>query len=142
MLALLIVLMLCACGSGKSVELNADNIENYLNISGEYTNSKVTNALVGNLSSSDIALETYAVRSGSFENVEITLCAEGGPKNALGDSWHLTGSEDDKIAITIKLPADGSFSDTYNISCMFTTQKLTGECKLTVVSASGTFVPG
>jgi len=147
LLITVIAFTLCACGGKKSVELTADNINDYIQFDGEFTNGKYTKSIV-NYAEAILEFQAYPVAVGKFENVEITLVATSNDHtftymNDLGNYWHLTNEDHDtkEIEFTFRLGVDGNFSKNYSVICRNNTGVLSGASEFKVVSVSGTFTP-
>lgn len=117
-LALVLCLSLCACGGkneaqSSKVELNEENILDYLNIEITYTKTGDRNILGNPVMEQTIKI--YPMRGGTFENVELLIferCEE----------WVAQSSEksasfvqcDNGYTLTkIKLPSDGNYTCTH-----------------------------
>ena len=158
----IVSLMLCltACGSGnantnsesivtekKTVSLTNDNIKNYVNFDGSFTNGDYTMGIV-NYAEATLEFQAYPVADGDFNNVEITLVGTSNEHtftymNDMGNYWHLSDADRDakNIEITFTLGVDGRFSKNYSVECLNNTGKLSGNCDFRVISVSGTFEP-
>lgn len=155
---IVLCLNLCACASTSEtsgnnisteetpatvvepIPLTADNITDFMSISGEYTESEYHKTLMYYVSTSVIDFQAYATSAGTFDNVEISvrLNVDGG---ALGTDWHLADTDDDYVKLTFKMPANGNYSHSYSIECDRNTSKLKGSCDFTILSVSGSFIP-
>lgn len=149
MLAAALALSLAACGGGdssggaasKEVELTAENITDYIALSGEFTESEYHQTILYYVSTSIIDFQAYSTVSGSFENVEITVRANIDDTGVLNEQWHLADSEEPGVEFTFKLPANGNYTHSYGIECDRNSGKLKGSCDFTIVSVSGTYMP-
>jgi len=161
LLAFAMVLSLAACGGTKApeptpeptpepvkeIELTKDNISDYVQFAGEFTEGKYTKSIV-NYADAVLEFQAYPVVAGKFNNVEITLDATSNDNtftymNSFGNYWHLSDADKDtkKIEFTFKLGVDGKFSKKYSVECLNNTGVLSGNSDFSVVSVSGTFKP-
>ncbi|MCQ2529279.1 MAG: hypothetical protein MJ108_09230 [Saccharofermentans sp.] len=148
---------LCGCGdessandsSSKSdeqtkVELTVDNVEEYLEINCEYVNATREQNVVGQwLKESDIKIETYAITSGSFENVEITLRFDLSSSDK-DENYHVQGNESlHTLESKFKVKANGDHDEVIGRMRCFSYINLdvkSGNAPYEIVSVSGTFV--
>ena len=150
-ISVVMALSVCACGGGstkaEAIELNSDNINEYVQFDGEFIDGKYTMGIV-NYAEATLDFQAYPVSAGKFNNVKITLIATSTDPaftymNNMGSYWHL--SDDDKdtkdIQFSFTLGVDGKFSKKYSVECMNNTGKLKGSSNFKVVSVEGTFMP-
>ena len=131
----------------EDVQLTKDNIEDYIQFDGEFTNGEYTMSIV-NYANATLEFQAYPVVSGKFNNVEITLIASSDDStftymNGFGNYWHLTDDDRDTkdIKFTFRLGVDGKFSKNYEVECLNNTGVLSGGSDFSIVSVSGTFIP-
>lgn len=118
LILILIVFLLTSCAPTQPAgaptqpaeeELTVDNLSNYLEFKYQFENPTIEKYSYFYFYHTDFSFKYYAVRGGSFNNVEIKV------EIALSDQWFVEGTEDEdgvfaqKIVTTIKLPATGSY---------------------------------
>lgn len=128
-LALVLCLPLCACSGGSEaqsskVELNEDNILDYLNIEITYTKTGDRNILGNPVMEQTIKI--YPTRGGTFENVELLIfewckdwVAESSEKNA-----SFAQSDNGYTVTKIKLPSDGNYTCTHKFDAEYGLAKM------------------
>ena len=157
---LLVLLALFACNSGKTtndgqgagsseqttapttVTLTTENVNDYLSITGVY--SKITRSTVMGYAGgdSDISLSIDPTVPGSFYNTVITV------EVTLTYGWDVASSDpaysddDGKLTTTIRLPANGSKSETHHlVGFMSFGEHNNQDVKIKVTAIEGTFKP-
>lgn len=136
-------------GKAASIELTKDNIETYLKFDGSFVDGTYTMGAIANWADAKLDFKTYPMSDGKFNNVEVTLVATSDDDaftymNAFGNYWHLEDAkdgEDKEIRFTVKIPFDGKFEKTYEVTCSNNTDELEGDCNFEIISASGEFIP-
>lgn len=153
--AIVMCISLVACGekstskqTSNEIQLTVDNIYTYLNITGKYEDSYYERGVLYYSSYSTVALETYGVQSGTFENVVLEVKAQLPDGHSVLESWEVktddsayNATDPTILSFSIRLPSDGRFNDTHNIICEQNSDKLEGSCDFEIVSVSGKFVP-
>lgn len=127
----------------EPIQLTRDNINNYINMRGEYKNGDYHKNLFYYVSTADLEFQAYSTVPGSFDNVEITVRVDLSDKDGqIGENWHIVNSADEsKVEFTFKMPSNGQYNSSYSIECNRSTWKLSGNSKLAIVSVSGTYIP-
>ena len=149
-IVLLLSICLTSCKASKEqneeapieVTLSASNINEYLNISGQYGEIERETQIGISFGSSDFTINVDPTVPGNFYNVSITL------KVRLTRGWNIASSDpafsenDGYLTTTIKLPANGSKEEIHSlIASMSYGNHNNQDVKIQVVSVSGTFVP-
>lgn len=144
---LLISICFTSCPSSQStqsteVTLSASNINEYLNISGQYGKIEKETQIGISFGYSDFTINIDPAVPGQFYNTSITL------KVDLTDGWDVSSSDpafsekDGYLTTTIKLPANGSKEEIHSlIACISYGFHNNQDVKIQIVSVSGTFVP-
>lgn len=149
LLVLIMTLSLCACGKDagkknddapKEVELTTDNIEDYLAFTFDYAEvTKKNNVLGIPHGYTEITLSTYAVRGGTFNNVEITV------EVPLSVGWEVSSSDKayvegdaDTLTCSFRLPANGDYSETHDLSSITAIDPKTN-VKYQITNVSGSY---
>ena len=154
-IVLLISICLTSCEASKEqnketpieetpieVTLSTSNINEYLNISGQYGKIERETKIGISFGYSDFTINVDPTVPGNFYNVSITL------KVLLTRGWNIASSDpafsenDGYLTTTIKLPANGSKEEIHSlIASMSYGNHNNQDVKIQIVSVSGTFVP-
>ncbi len=140
---------LSACSSQSKqpqpIELTIDNIEQYLTMQFEYMNFKSTRLGDSSLSvgSVELLLSTYTARSGSFDDVSITLeISTIGWKATSTDAAYIEEDDESTLILNFKLPSDGRYNETLKFGSFPTSSKPDlSYLMYTITNVSGTFIP-
>ena len=144
LLAALLCFTVCACGGApKTVELTTDNIEEYLSFNFAYGDVERQTKLGISFGYTDLTMKTYAISSGNFENVKITLSVP------LKNGWAVSSSDSaynkadsETLTITFTLPASGELTATHDlIASMVYSNPDNQNINYTITSVTGTFIP-
>ena len=149
-IALLLVVVMClslaACGkSEKEIQLTVDNFEDYFNISCSYGELETHKAIGINFAYVDTVIDVYQVSTGSLNNVKITLkvtTPNGWSLSSEDTAYSSSKNDGEEFSITINMPASGEYSETHRIGKAVETRKPTANCRIEIVSVSGTFTEG
>ena len=124
------------------VTLSASNINEYLNISGQYGKIERETKIGVSFGYSDFTINIDPAVPGQFYNTSITL------KVGLTHGWDVSSSDpafsekDGCLTTTIKLPANGSKEETHSLIASISYGNHNNQnVKIHIVSVSGTFVP-
>ena len=149
-ISLLLVVAMClslaACGkSKKEVQLTVDNFEDYFNVSCSYGEVKTHKAIGINFAYVDTNIDVYQVSTGSLNNVKITLkvtTPNGWSLSSEDNAYSSSKTDGKEFSVTINMPANGEYSETHRIGKAIETRKPTSNCRIEIVSVSGTFTEG
>ena len=124
------------------VTLSASNINEYLNISGQYGEIERETKIGISFGYSDFTINIDPAVPGQFYNTSITL------KVDLTYGWEVSSSDpafsenDGYLTTTIKLPANGSKEEIHSLIASTVYGNHDNQnVKIQIVSVSGTFVP-
>ena len=124
------------------VTLSASNINEYLNISGQYGKIERETKIGISFGYSDFTINIDPAVPGQFYNTSITL------KVDLTYGWDVSSSDpafsenDGYLTTTIKLPANGSKEEIHSLIASISYDNHNNrDVKIQIVSVSGTFVP-
>ena len=137
--------MLTAC-KPKPIELNIQNINQYLNMSMIYDDDSYYESYDYFVASHSINVvySTKAIKKGSFEDVVITI-EYTTPSNYEADSDDYAYVDMDTLNMKCSIPYDGQFNEIHNIHANsfggVYFQKPTELCNWKIVSVSGRFYP-
>lgn len=152
-LTLVLTLSLVACGGEPTettptappeVQLTAHNIKDYLAFEFDYSEVESKTKYDFTFGYTDITMKSYAVSSGSFNNVEITV------KIYLPFGWYVSSNDKaydenntDELVYSFRLPASGEYTTTHDlIASTVWSKPNSNTVSYVITSVSGTFVPG
>ena len=126
----------------KTVDLTIGNLREYLEISFTYGDMEKYNVSGLIFEDQETIMNIYPVRTGTLENVELTLkIMPPVGYYYIDDDVVFLDSDDfqSEFTLDIRLPADGNYTDTFWIKNIFEFGRPGSSCKVQVVSVSGTF---
>lgn len=123
------------------IELTEDNILDYLEVELTFSDFDYEYILYTYFSSGDVNIHTYAVEDGTFSQVRLVVRPVNIPTYMGTQEWYPTGDSDADIEFEFRLPADGEYDSSINITCANNSGTLNGSCDFEIVSVSGTFIP-
>lgn len=143
LLTFVLCFALCACGGPKEVVLTRENIEEYLAFDFNYGDVERQKKIGLTFGYTDLNVKAYAISSGSFENVKITLSIP------LNNGWSVSSSDsaydknnDETLTLSFNLPATGEYTSTHDLiaSVAFSDPK-NQNIRYSITEVSGTFIP-
>ena len=155
-LLLVMGLSLWSCGGGskeivpdelkevetKEIELTVDNIKDYLAFEFDYSKVERQTKIGISFGYTDITMRSYAVSSGSFNNVEITVeihLTNGWSVASSDEAYDRTNSE--VLTCSFRLPASGEYTDTHDlIAAGVYSNPDSKNVYYTITSVSGKFI--
>ena len=130
----------------ESIALTTENIDQYIAIEATYNGYREYQRWAPGLywGECNINLQAYMTKPGTLSDVEITVLAS--VPNDAGDPGEypwcpLDGEKGDPVQFTFRLSTTGEYQKTYAIECNGPSSDLRGNCDLTIISVTGTFIP-
>lgn len=131
------------------IELNSQNINEYLNMSMLYDNDSYYNTYENSIyyHSIDVVYFTKPIKSGTFEDVVITV-EYNTSSTYRTDSSDYAYVDDNTLKLKCSIPFDGQYNEAHNIHASGMEgwggsfiSRPTGSCDWKIVSVSGSFYP-
>ncbi len=151
------------------VHLTVDNINEYLNFNFSYSDVERSSMLGLSFGSTRISFETYSIKDGKYEDVQLSLevTLGGGWSVSSSDSAHSASkkaseqrtAEREKeleksgkfdislydpsvLACSFSLPVDGKYSETHKLGAVYSYSDPSSDVEYKVIDVTGTFHPG